>query len=37
MLVAVPWVGKSVTANGNGKGGFWKKKAGQRPKESVGA
>jgi uncharacterized protein involved in exopolysaccharide biosynthesis len=34
MLVAVPWVGKGVEANGNGKGKFWKKK--EEPKETVG-
>jgi uncharacterized protein involved in exopolysaccharide biosynthesis len=26
VLVAVPWVGQAATANGNGKGRFWKKK-----------
>src|SRR5579864_123071 len=35
LLVAIPWVGKGVEANGNGKGRFWKKKAEHR-KESVG-
>jgi uncharacterized protein involved in exopolysaccharide biosynthesis len=35
LLVAIPWVGKGVETNGNGKGRFWKKKAEPR-KESVG-
>jgi polysaccharide chain length determinant protein (PEP-CTERM system associated) len=36
MLVAVPWVVQTVTANGNGKGHFWKRKkqAGERKETS---
>jgi polysaccharide chain length determinant protein (PEP-CTERM system associated) len=39
MLVAIPWVGKSVEGNGNGRGKFWKKKVQQpkdKDKETVG-
>ena len=32
MLVAVPWVGEIVPANGNGKGNFWKRS--RHPQES---
>jgi uncharacterized protein involved in exopolysaccharide biosynthesis len=32
MLVAVPWVGEIVPANGNGKSNFWKR--GKHPQES---
>ena len=32
MLVAVPWVGEMVPANGNGKGHFWSRS--KNPQES---
>ena len=35
MLVAVPWVGEIVPANGNGKGHFWKRKNPEESKENA--